>query len=204
MLFRSDAQSFAAKAEDGSISIDLNAGSDFIRGGFRAPSANAVEAFRLLGLMLAEPRFAAADIDRVRQQHISGLSREERDPRTLASRAWYSAAYPEHPYGRSNNGTAASLAAVTRDDMVAFVKARIARDNIKIGVVGDIDAAMGIIKRETGKSIVHIYGQSGGALRAAMFAQMRPQNVDRVVLDAFVWTGEGSPTLAKRREKLDQ
>ena len=136
-----DAQAFAAKAEDSSISIDLRAGSDFIRGGFRAPSANAVEAFRLLGLMLAEPRFAAADIDRVRQQHISGLSREERDPRTLASRAWYSAAYPEHPYGRSNKGTAASLAAVTRDDMVAFVKARIARDNIKIGVVGDIDAA---------------------------------------------------------------
>ena len=62
-------------------------------GGFRAPEG------------LAEPRFAAADIDRVRQQHISGLSREERDPRTLASRAWYSAAYPEHPYGRSNNGT---------------------------------------------------------------------------------------------------
>ena len=39
------------------------------------------------------------------------------------------------------SGTAASLAAVTRDDMVAFAKGRIARDNIKIGVVGDIDAA---------------------------------------------------------------
>jgi zinc protease len=136
-----DGQAFAARLEDGSISLDLNAGSDFIRGGFRAPSAKAVEAFRLLGLALAEPRFAAEDIDRVRQQHMSGLSREDRDPRTLASRAWYSVAFPEHPYGRSTKGTAQSLAAVTRDDIVAFAKARIARDNLKIGVVGDIDAA---------------------------------------------------------------
>jgi len=135
-----DGQAFAARLEDGSISLDINAGSDFIRGGFRAPSANAAEAFRLLGLALSEPRFAAADIERVRQQRISGLSREERDPRTLATRAWYATAFPEHPYGRPSKGTAASIATVTREDMVAFVKARIARDNLKIGVVGDIDA----------------------------------------------------------------
>jgi zinc protease len=136
-----DGQAFAAKLEDASIGLDLNAGSDFIRGGFRAPSAHAAEAFRLLGLALAEPRFAAADIERVRQQRMSGLSREERDPRTLASRAWYAAAFPEHPYGRPSRGTPASVATVTREDIVAFVKARIARDNLKIGVVGDIDAA---------------------------------------------------------------
>jgi len=136
-----DGQAFAAKLEDASISLDINAGSDFIRGGFRAPSANAAEAFRLLGLALTEPRFAAADIERVRQQRMNGLSREDRDPRTLASRAWYATAFPEHPYGRPSRGTAASIATVTREDMVAFVKARIARDNLKIGVVGDIDGA---------------------------------------------------------------
>jgi zinc protease len=136
-----DGQAFAAKMEDGSISLDINAGSDFVRGGFRAPSANAAEAFRLLGLALSEPRFAATDIERVRQQRMNGFSREERDPRTLASRAWYATAFPEHPYGRPSRGTAASIATVTREDMVVFVKARIARDNLKIGVVGDIDAA---------------------------------------------------------------
>ncbi|MBM3546167.1 MAG: insulinase family protein [Alphaproteobacteria bacterium] len=151
-----DSQAFAAKAEDGSISLDINAGSDFIRGGFRAPSAKAEEAFRLLGLALAEPRFAANDIERVRQQRLNGLSREERDPRTLASRAWYSAAFPEHPYGRPSRGTAASIASITRDDMVAFVKARIARDNIKIGVVGDIDAA----------SVARLLDETFGALPA--------------------------------------
>lgn len=136
-----DGQAFAARLEDASVSLDLNAGSDFIRGGFRAPSRNAAEAFRLLGLALSQPRFAPEDIERVRQQRISGFSREERDPRTLASRAWYATAFPEHPYGRPSRGTAASVAAVTRDDLVGFVKARIARDTLKIGVVGDIEPA---------------------------------------------------------------
>ncbi|NTV37975.1 MAG: alpha/beta hydrolase [Anaerolineales bacterium] len=41
-----------------------------------------------------------------------------------------------------------------------------------------------------------------GALRAAAFAQACPERVERVVLDAFVWTGKDAPTLIKRRENL--
>ena len=48
------------------------------------------------------------------------------------------------------------------------------------------------------------YGISSGALRAAMFAQNHPELVARLALDAFVWTGEGSPTLEERRKKLPQ
>jgi len=70
--------------------------------------------------------------------------------------------------------------------------------------VEDIDKAMDVIARETGRTKAHFYGQSGGALRAALYAQVRPQHIDKLILDAFVWTGEGSPTLAKRREQLDK
>ena len=51
---------------------------------------------------------------------------------------------------------------------------------------------------------VHAYGISSGALRAAMFAQNHPERINRLALDAFVWTGEGSPTLADRKKKLPQ
>jgi pimeloyl-ACP methyl ester carboxylesterase len=68
--------------------------------------------------------------------------------------------------------------------------------------VDDLAAAMPIIEKETGKGRLHFYGQSSGSLRAALFAQTHPRRVDRLVLDAFVWTGEGSPTLIKRREQL--
>ena len=47
-----------------------------------------------------------------------------------------------------------------------------------------------------------VYGISSGALRAALFTQRHPERVARLALDAFVWTGEGSPTLAERRKKL--
>jgi pimeloyl-ACP methyl ester carboxylesterase len=75
--------------------------------------------------------------------------------------------------------------------------------NSNIGMaVGDLSAAAAVVEKETGKSHFHCYGQSSGALRAALFAQKQPHRIDRLVLDAFVWTGEGSPTLAKRREQL--
>jgi pimeloyl-ACP methyl ester carboxylesterase len=35
-----------------------------------------------------------------------------------------------------------------------------------------------------------------------VFAQRHPERVARLALDAFVWTGEGSPTLAERKKKL--
>jgi pimeloyl-ACP methyl ester carboxylesterase len=47
-----------------------------------------------------------------------------------------------------------------------------------------------------------VYGISSGALRAALFAQRHPERVARLALDAMVWTGEGSPTLADRRTRL--
>lgn len=75
--------------------------------------------------------------------------------------------------------------------------------NISQGV-DDLDAAMPIVEKETGQSSFYFYGQSSGSLRAALFAQKRPQRARRLVLDAFVWTGEGSPTLIKRRERLGE
>lgn len=64
----------------------------------------------------------------------------------------------------------------------------------------DLMAASAVIRAVTGASRLNVYGMSSGALRAALFAQLAPELVDRLVLDAFVWTGAGSPTLEKRRE----
>ena len=68
--------------------------------------------------------------------------------------------------------------------------------------VEDLKAAVPVIQRETGATALNIYGLSSGALRAAAFAEVAPECVARLALDGFVWTGEGSPTLAKRREGI--
>ena len=68
----------------------------------------------------------------------------------------------------------------------------------------DLEAASAYIMKTRGVKQFLVYGISSGALRAAMFAQRHPERVGRLALDAFVWTGEGSPTLAERRKKLPE
>jgi pimeloyl-ACP methyl ester carboxylesterase len=68
----------------------------------------------------------------------------------------------------------------------------------------DLAAATAYVAQARGVASFHTYGISSGALRAALFAQRHPERVARLVLDAFVWTGEGAPTLAQRRKKLPE
>jgi pimeloyl-ACP methyl ester carboxylesterase len=68
----------------------------------------------------------------------------------------------------------------------------------------DLAAGTEYILKTTGAKKLLVYGISSGALRAALFAQRHPERVARLALDAFVWTGAGSPTLAERRKKLPE
>ncbi|HSE94840.1 MAG TPA: alpha/beta fold hydrolase [Methylomirabilota bacterium] len=68
----------------------------------------------------------------------------------------------------------------------------------------DLAVATDYITKTRGVDAFLVYGISSGALRAALFAERHPDRVRRLALDAFVWTGEGSPTLAERRKKLPE
>jgi pimeloyl-ACP methyl ester carboxylesterase len=68
----------------------------------------------------------------------------------------------------------------------------------------DLAAATTYMREARGIEQVMAYGISSGALRAALFAQRHPERVARLALDAFVWTGEGAPTLEQRRKKLPE
>jgi pimeloyl-ACP methyl ester carboxylesterase len=67
----------------------------------------------------------------------------------------------------------------------------------------DLKAGIDLIKRETGAQKVHLFGESSGGLRAGVYAMNHPENVDRLVLAAFTYKGEGSPTLTERAKQLD-
>ncbi|MDB5761922.1 MAG: hydrolase [Herminiimonas sp.] len=68
--------------------------------------------------------------------------------------------------------------------------------------VEDLKAAMTVIAKVTGQTHAAFFGQSSGALRAARFANVYPEHVDRLMLDALVWTGKDAPTLAQRKKML--
>jgi pimeloyl-ACP methyl ester carboxylesterase len=66
----------------------------------------------------------------------------------------------------------------------------------------DCFATVTYIQKLRGTRPVLVYGISSGALRAALFAERNPELVGRLALDAMVWTGERSPTLAERKKRL--
>ena len=66
----------------------------------------------------------------------------------------------------------------------------------------DLAAGTEYIAKARGVESLLVYGISSGALRAALFAERHPERVGRLALDAFVWTGQGSPTLADRKKRL--
>src|SRR5882762_930534 len=68
----------------------------------------------------------------------------------------------------------------------------------------DLDVASQYVLKNSGQKKILVYGISSGALKAALFTQRHPERVARLALDAFVWTGEGSPTLAERRKRLPE
>jgi pimeloyl-ACP methyl ester carboxylesterase len=67
----------------------------------------------------------------------------------------------------------------------------------------DIAVVVEYMKKHVSDKIM-LYGPSSGALRVGLFAQRHPENIKRIILDALVYTGEGSPTLAERKKRLPQ
>lgn len=91
-------------------------------------------------------------------------------------------------------------------DMEGYGRSTKDRDNnapIAFGA-DDCFAAATYIRKLRGPRPLLVYGISSGALRAALFAQRHPELVARLALDAMVWTGDGSPTLAERRKRLPE
>jgi zinc protease len=136
-----DSKTFQERLERAAIEMQFNAGRDTFRGSVRTLKENQDEAFELLRLAMNEPRFDQDAVERIRAQIVSRLRRQSTSPNEIASRLWWETAFPGHPYGRPGNGTVESVAKITTADMRAFLKRVLTRDTLKIGVVGDVDAA---------------------------------------------------------------
>jgi zinc protease len=136
-----DSQAFQGRLQDASISLGFDAAMDRFSGGLKTLTRHRAEAFDLLRLALTKPRFDADAVERMRAETLVALAREAESPTRVAGQLWWHQSFPEHPYGRPSQGTAESVKSIVRADLEGFVKHRLARDTLKIGVVGDITAA---------------------------------------------------------------
>src|SRR5207244_9267048 len=95
---------------------------------------------RMLSDMARHPAFAQVEIERQRQQTLSGLRVSLEDPDYVADAVFDRLVYGFHPYGMPHTGTPESMKGITRDDLVAFHKKYFAPNNAVLAVVGDVTA----------------------------------------------------------------
>ncbi|MGF1659400.1 MAG: pitrilysin family protein [Rubrimonas sp.] len=135
-----DSTAFAERAELLAARFSFSANRDAFAVSARMLSDALDDSLALLRSALTEPRFDEEPLRRVRGQILAGLRSDETDPDSLASEAWFAAAFPGHPYGRKTEGTPETVAAITADDLRAARLRALNRSAAVIGVVGAIDA----------------------------------------------------------------
>lgn len=95
-------------------------------------------ALGLFAEILARPTFPAPNLERERRRALIGLQRVKQSPEDIAGKELMALLYPQHPYGVFPAGTEAGIAAITREDLIAFHKQFYVGKNAILAMVGDV------------------------------------------------------------------
>ena len=145
-----DSSTFHERLERRAIELSFSVTRDHFRGSLRMLKDNKEEAFTLLHGALTSPHFADVDVERIRSQVIAGLKHDTVNPNALSGRKFLEVAFGDHPYGRPTSGTLESVPRITVADLKDYTRRVLAKDTLKIAVVGDIDpATLGRLLDET-------------------------------------------------------
>ncbi|MGF1445706.1 MAG: M16 family metallopeptidase [Pikeienuella sp.] len=135
-----DAAAFAKRKDDLAARFSISVGRDGTRVSAQMLVETAQASAELIAQALGQPRFDDDAIERVRSQLLSALREQETQPGSVAGKAWSARAFPDHPYGRPTDGTLESVAAITRDEILAAHQRLLTTANLYVSVVGAVDA----------------------------------------------------------------
>ena len=135
-----DARAFQTKLDALAASFSFRAYDDTMSISARFLTENKDEVLALLHQALSAPRFDQDAIDRVRAQVLSGIASDAKSPNRIASTYFDNAAFGNHPYGSSIDGTVESVNALTQADMFEAYRNTLTRAEIYVSAVGDITA----------------------------------------------------------------
>jgi len=132
----------------------------------------------LLNDVVRNPAFAAEEIDRQKEQAISSLQVNSRDPAYIADAVFNRLVYGFHPYGMPGSGTADTIARISRDDLVEFHRRYFIPNNMVLAVVGDVTSD------EAFSTADRVFGNwTRGELRPALAAELPAPTRRLVVID---------------------
>lgn len=164
-----DSQAFQTRLEELAIQLGFQADQDAFHGVVKTLTQNRAEAFRLLKLALSQPRFDEEPIGRIKAQILADLREDEENPEEIASKAWFAAAFPDHPYGRPAKGEPDQVKQISAGDLRQFIKNQFIRDRLLITVAGDIGA------EELGRLLDEAFGGLAADGAAALEESVTPK-----------------------------
>lgn len=135
-----DARGFSEAKEAIAAQLRYDMGDDAISVSAKFLTETQDQAMELLRQSLIAPRFDPDAIERVRGQVLSGIRSAQKDPSEIASEAFYSMLFGDHPYGTPHEGSEDSVQGLTRADMLSAHRATLVRDRVYVSAAGDISA----------------------------------------------------------------
>ena len=125
------------------LGADLTSGSGFDSSAVRlhVPVARLADALPIMADVALRPTFPKDELERMRQQRLTGLLQGRDDPSTIASATFSRVLFGvEHRYGTPTSGTAETIKAFSTDDLRAFYSSAFRPENATIIAVGDLKA----------------------------------------------------------------
>jgi zinc protease len=168
-------RAFHEALEEKAIELSFTATRDYFSGQLRTLVENKDTAFELMRTSINAPRIDPPDLERIRGEVYAILRRESTSPNDIASERWWATAFAGHPYARPVRGTPDSVKSITADDMRAYMKRVFARDHLKVGIVGNVDAAT------AGALVDKVFGALPAQADLRPIPNVAPQDLGHVV-----------------------
>lgn len=148
-----DSQTYQRLLDENGIDLGFDADRDDFYITLKTVSGNLDLALKLLKSAFFEPLFNSDDIERVRSQIATNIRKADESADYLAAKKFSEVEFATHPYARVKDGTVETLSSISADDLITYVANNFARDNMVVGIVGDVtdNSAQQIVSQLTEK-----------------------------------------------------
>jgi len=108
--------------------------------------------FDLLSETLRSPTFPAGQVEKLRAGLLTSLDLQQQDTKDRAGIAWDAIVYPNHPYGRPDEGRPETVRTIRRSDLRSFHRKHFGPKGLVMAVVGGIDPeqAVSLVEKALG------------------------------------------------------
>lgn len=174
-----DSTALKEEMEDRAIGIGFSAGLDDFTGSLITTSENQETAYALLRDILSNPRFADKELELAKQRADNAFLRQKEHPASVLGVEAARFIYGSHPYGRNPLGDRDDIMRLKRDDLLDFVRSRLTRNNLIVGVAGDISPEkLGLVLDEI-FGVLQKSGSTNFVRQADVTFNRRTKNISR-------------------------